>query len=337
MCGETMEYILNKDIDGKEITLRQLQMVLKDILKDVDEVCKKNKIEYILFSGTALGAERHQGFIPWDDDLDIAVMRDQYDQFVDAMKRDLPEKYVVQGFDIDSRYLAPYPALKIRLKNTFLSEKNILLKNKCCECTGIFIDVFVLNYVSEDPRIDRKWRRKNVWLSYLITFLENLDINPVHLKRKFIKNVIDYGELNRGSKFIGDEITWVYRSINKPYIYKKEDIFPTKKSLFEGLNLPMPNNPKGLLIPHYGKNYMTPPPLKKQKPTHVTFVSLSSGCPNKNKPHFPFQNLMLLFSTVALILVVGALIIFDEVSFCMSGIAIILLGIVLILLINKKS
>ncbi len=332
-----MEYILNKDIDGKEITLRQLQLVLVDILKDIDKVCKKNKIEYILFSGTALGAVRHQGFIPWDDDLDIAVMRDQYDKFIEAVKKDLPDKYVIQCFDTDPRFLVPYPAVKIRLKNTFLAEKNIFLKNKCYDCTGIFVDVFVLNYVSEDCKLDRKWRRKNLWLSYLITLLENLDINPVYLKRKFIKNAIDYGNLNRGSKLIGDEITWVYRNINKPYVYKKEDIFPTKKVLFEGLKLPMPNNPEGLLTPHYGRDYMTPIPQKKQKPTHVTFVSLSSDCSNKNRPHFPFQNLMMVFSMTALILVVWALILFDEVSFFMSGMAIILLGIVLMLLINRKS
>ena len=90
-----MEYMLNKDIDGKKITVRQFQMVLLSMLKDFDKVCKKNHLDYILFSGTVLGAVRHQGFIPWDDDLDVAIHRDQYQKLLTALQKDLPDKYVV--------------------------------------------------------------------------------------------------------------------------------------------------------------------------------------------------------------------------------------------------
>lgn len=330
------EYILNRDIDGREITLRDLQNILTTMMKDIDKVLQKNKIEYLLFSGTALGAVRHQGFIPWDDDLDIAVMRDDYDALLNALKKDLPSKYLFQCFDTDIRYCAPYPAIKIRLKNTYLEEKNVLLKNKCDDSTGIFIDVFVLNYVSEDSKEDRKWRKKNLRLSLLITFLENLDINPVSLKRRFIQNAIDYGNQNRNSKLIGDEITWVYRSIDKPYIYKKKDIFPTKRVAFENLKLPIPNNPAGFLIPHYGKNYMAPPPKRLQKPSHITFVSLISDEKKRQKFHYPYQNFSILLTVVAIILAVIALIIFDDGSFVFLGISIIILGIVLMIFINKK-
>lgn len=332
-----MEYILNKDIDDKEVTLRQLQLILLDMIKDIDIICRKNNIQYILFSGTALGAVRHQGFIPWDDDLDIAIMREDYDKLIDCLNHDLPKKYVFQCFDNDPRYLAPYPAIKVRLKDTYLEEKNVFLKNKCYECTGVFIDIFVLNYVSENKKEDLKWRRRNLWLSFLITLLENLDINPIFLKKKFIQNAIDYGNQNKGSKLIGDEITWVYRSIKRPYIYQKKDIFPPKDICFENLMLPIPNYPEGLLIPHYGKNYMNPPIDSKQKPNHTIFVSLISSCPGRNKPHFPGQNLILLLLIIILILVVSALLIFDEVSFVMGGLAIILFGIVLIFFINKKN
>lgn len=337
MCGDNMGYILNKDIDGTDVTVRRLQNVLKEMVKDFDAICKKNSIEYTLFSGTALGAVRHQGFIPWDDDLDVAIMRQQYEQLIVALEKDLPEKYIFQCFEKDQRYLAPYPAIKIRLKNTYIEEKNVLLKNKCSDSTGIFIDVFLLNYVSEDKKIDRQWRLKNLWLSFLITFLENLDINPVRLKKKFIQNAVDYGKENEQSDFIGDEITWVYRSVKKPYIYLKKDIFPTQMVKFEDLELPIPNRPEGLLKPHYGENYMQPVPEKDRKPSHTKFVSLISSCPERNKFHFAYQNLIMLFSLISLMLVVGALLIFDEVSFFMAGLAIILVGIVLMLFINKKS
>ena len=330
-----MKYILNQDVDGSEITLKMLQDVLLDMMKDIDKILKKNHIEYTLFSGTALGAVRHKGFIPWDDDLDIAIMRSDYDKLLEVLKKDLPKKYIFQCFDTDNRYCAPYPALKIRLKDTYIEEKNRLLKNKCDDSTGIFIDVFLLNYVSSDRKEDRKWRKKNLWLSFLITFLENLDINPVSLKQKFIQNAIDYGKENKNSKLIGDEITWVYRSIDKPYIYKKEDIFPTKRVKFESLKLPIPNNPDGFLRPHYGDNYMVEP--KNKKPTHIVYVSMKSDCKERNRFHFQYQNLAILLSIVVIIFLLISLFIFDDKSFVFLGLSIILIAIILKILINKKN
>ena len=139
-----MEYILNKDVDGTDVTLRKLQLVLLDMMKDIDEICEKNDIHYVLLYGSILGAIRHDGFIPWDDDLDIGVTRDEYEKFIHALEKDLPDKYTFQYFEKDSRFLAPYPAMKIRLKNTYIEEKNFLLKNKCHECNGVFIDVIIL-------------------------------------------------------------------------------------------------------------------------------------------------------------------------------------------------
>ena len=69
-----MEYILKKKEDGTTITVRDVQKVLLEMMLDIDKVCKKNHIEYFLVSGSALGAVRHHGFIPWDDDLDIGMI-----------------------------------------------------------------------------------------------------------------------------------------------------------------------------------------------------------------------------------------------------------------------
>ncbi|WP_439108394.1 LicD family protein, partial [Alkalihalophilus pseudofirmus] len=69
--------------------LRSLQMVLLEMLLEIDRVCKENDISYCLSMGTMLGAVRHGGFIPWDDDLDIAMMRPEYEKFKEACKRDL--------------------------------------------------------------------------------------------------------------------------------------------------------------------------------------------------------------------------------------------------------
>ncbi len=269
-------YVINQDIDGTDVTLRKLQLVLLSMLKDVDKICKKHDIHYLLFSGSVLGAVRHQGFIPWDDDLDIAIHRDQYSQLLKALQEDLPEQYVVQCFDLDERYLVPFPAMKIRLKNTFVEEENILLKNKCTDCDGVFIDVFLLNYVSEDKKMDYHWRLKNTGLATVITTLENMNRNPISLKKQFLQNAIDYGNQNRDSKLIGDEITWIYNSPRKPYIYRYDDIFPTKLYPFEDGMFPVPNNPEAFLKAHYGDSYMEYPPEDKRAPKHMKYVSLLS-------------------------------------------------------------
>lgn len=269
-------YVINQDIDGTDVTLRKLQLVLLSMLKDVDKICKKHDIHYLLFSGSVLGAVRHQGFIPWDDDLDIAIHRDQYSQLLKALQEDLPEQYVVQCFDLDERYLVPFPAMKIRLKNTFVEEENILLKNKCTDCDGVFIDVFLLNYVSEDKKMDYHWRLKNTGLATVITTLENMNRNPISLKKQFLQNAIDYGNQNRDSKLIGDEITWIYNSPRKPYIYRYDDIFPTMLYPFEDGMFPVPNNPEAFLKAHYGDSYMEYPPEDKRAPKHMKYVSLLS-------------------------------------------------------------
>ena len=80
------EYILKEHNDGSVTTVRMLQMKLLEMLKDIDKVCQKHQIPYWMSGGSALGAVRHQGFIPWDDDMDIAMMREDYEAFQKVVK-----------------------------------------------------------------------------------------------------------------------------------------------------------------------------------------------------------------------------------------------------------
>ena len=78
------KYVLKTKSDGTEITVKDVQDVLLVMLKDIDVICQRNKIPYWLNGGSALGAVRHSGFIPWDDDADIAMMKEDYLRFIDA-------------------------------------------------------------------------------------------------------------------------------------------------------------------------------------------------------------------------------------------------------------
>lgn len=80
----------------KNITLDDIKAIELDILLVIDKICKENNIDYFLDSGTLLGSIRHKGFIPWDDDIDIGMIREDYDNFISIIESKLPEGYYAQ-------------------------------------------------------------------------------------------------------------------------------------------------------------------------------------------------------------------------------------------------
>lgn len=114
-----------------------IQAVILTIIKDIDKLCRENGIQYFLFGGSALGAKRHQGFIPWDDDLDIVLLPEYYDQFIRLCKEKLdPAKYSIQEGFVDW----PEHFSKIRLKGTHIREFGDYPLSS--DKDGIFVDVF---------------------------------------------------------------------------------------------------------------------------------------------------------------------------------------------------
>lgn len=125
--------------------LRHLQLVILDIIKDIDIVCKNNGIEYYLLGGSAIGAIRHKGFIPWDDDLDIIMTHSNYNRFLKVCKEQLnSNKYYVQEGLVDW----PLDYSKIKLRDTILKEPEGYIPATGEQ--GIFVDVFKLDNVSSN-------------------------------------------------------------------------------------------------------------------------------------------------------------------------------------------
>lgn len=330
-----MEYIL-KEKNGKRISLKQFQTYLLDMMKDIDEICKKNNIEYTLYSGSALGAIRHEGFIPWDDDLDIAMTRENYYKLIRAFEEENSSKYIYQCYESDKKYVVTYPAMKIRKKYTYIKEQNVLLQNKCNECDGFFIDVFIISGVSKNKIYDFITRSINIILSWIIILLENLELNPRILKTIFIWNAKTYDKYNTDSEFVGDDITWVFRSPLKPYIYKRDDIFPFKRVKFEDTYLPVPNNPDAYLRSHFGDDYMQYPPKDKRQGKHIKSLSFKIS----RKQQLDYTNyknqkkILKRFSLVGVLIIISSIVMFKEISFLIAGIGTIIFGLALMGLIN---
>ena len=270
-----MEYIL-KEKNGQKITTRMLQDKLLIILKEIDRICQNNNIDYFLSDGTCLGAVRHQGFIPWDDDADIAMSRDDYKRFIKALDKDLGSDFVYHCYEKSKKYIVTWPAMKIRLKNTYIKEKNTLLQNKCKDSNGIFVDVFIYDHMAKSRILDFPLRAVNTLLLPPIVLCENISLNPIPLKSLYRFNARFYGKLCKKSPYYADDITWIFNPI-KPYKMKYDDIYPTTRVLFEGIMLPIPHNAHNYLVAKYGKNYMTPPPENKRYGDHIKDINLGSS------------------------------------------------------------
>lgn len=122
--------------------LRKLQLCQLHILEEIDRICTMEGLTYYLFGGSVIGAVRHGGFIPWDDDLDIAMYRTDYDKFQKIMIKNHSDRFFLQSPETDPNY--PREIVKVRLKGTVQQERSY----ETVDCqNGIYIDVFPIDYV----------------------------------------------------------------------------------------------------------------------------------------------------------------------------------------------
>lgn len=137
-----------------EEKLRQLQLTQLEILKVFDKFCRQHDLRYSLYAGSLLGAIRHKAFIPWDDDLDVCMSRDEYDRFITLWDRYHPEGYILQNKENAPEYWQSFSKIR-KDHTTFLQEKREVGKYH----TGIFLDIFPLDRIPNSilRRMVFKW------------------------------------------------------------------------------------------------------------------------------------------------------------------------------------
>ena len=181
------EYIKKENVKiqlrgGKEIFLSELHEEILSIMDEIDRICRKYNITYGLIAGSALGVVNYGGFIPWDDDIDIFVLRSDWDKFIKALDKELNDEFYYHCYEKDNKYNILVPQMKIRKKNTYVEERNILLDNRC-PGNGIFVDVVTYGDINNNKFIDEVFRSFIKILTIPIVFIDNLGFNPKLLKK----------------------------------------------------------------------------------------------------------------------------------------------------------
>lgn len=131
-------------------TVKDVQNKILEIMKYIDALCRKNNIVYYIMGGTALGAVRHGGFIPWDDDLDIFMTPDEYVKFKECFEKDASDRFVLQEWKTVPEHLE---YAKIRMNGTTFIEES--LKDRKDMHHGIYVDIMILHKVPENMAVQK--------------------------------------------------------------------------------------------------------------------------------------------------------------------------------------
>lgn len=259
--------------------MTELQSVLFDLLCEFDRICKKHGLRYWMIGGTLLGAVRHQGFIPWDDDIDLMMPEEDYRRFI-ALSNDIPEYLRIQARETDTDFPFLFGKLcDTRVQVTSGNENNP---------SGLYLDVF--------PLICSK--RRNRWTEKLFFCVKALDYilqrktkwrvddtiySPIRIFAWCVLGWLPVCALNGLRDFFvnllrGDETEKTLLSVGG--IHSAEQEF-NDAAWFEGSVLlsfekgcfPAPCGWDGWLSQHYG-DYMTIPAECDRKPPHVSVVKM---------------------------------------------------------------
>lgn len=271
----------------QESLVRQAQLITLRILKIVDQVCEKHNLDYWIEGGTLLGAVRNGGFIPWDDDLDIAMPREDYEKFLEIAPKELPEDLFIQN--LETTPLAGNTWTQIKDRNS-----RMVIDRKAKYHQGIYIDIFPCDIYSQNS-LKRFFTESLMKKLYIFAYAINAPLKKTYLSKiNIIKNIV---------KIILKVIFFPFAIFNKDIIYNRnlktrhkriekmkknpklnygygtdvlnfdtildiDIVYPLKKIKFEDGEFMAPNDVHRYLKKMYG-DYMQIPPENKRVQHHL--------------------------------------------------------------------
>lgn len=260
----------------EESVHQQHQKVLLMLLREFDRVCKELSIPYILFAGTMLGAVRHQGFIPWDDDLDVMMLREDYDRFLREAETILDQK----KFFLQKEFSEHWPMFfsKLRLNGTTCLEKFHPKDHNIHQ--GVYIDIFPCDNAAE-----RSLDRKVQFYASKVVIAKGLDARGYDTdswkKRLFIAGcrLLPKKPFLAITKGLGKKTAFVHSflggasSFDKS-VYPRECFENRMEAIFEGRNYPISAGYDRLLRILYGDYMRVPPPEERVCKQHAILIDL---------------------------------------------------------------
>lgn len=272
---------INAIYDGKLDEIKRTEL---ELLKVVDRICRENNIKYFLSGGTMLGAVRHKGFIPWDDDIDIAMLRDDFEKFRALCKEQLPEKYRYQTFENKDGY--HYFFDKITVNNTYFATK---YSDEFDMQKGISMDIFIF-----DKTAKSKFMQK-LHFKTLMAFRLMMNVRWINRPRKgksymlskLLLPLLRLFSMDTYSK-IYDKLLRRYENSNSPFVlppatdHTARGVMPLEwfsdvtDAEFDGVTSYIPIGYDDYLKIWYGKDYMDVLPLYKRVGSH-NFYRLDLG------------------------------------------------------------
>lgn len=271
-------YVLNNE------DIKTVQEVELEILRDILDICKQYKINYHLTGGSALGVVRHQGFIPWDDDIDIDIARKDLSLFLRKFRDKYDHKYWIH--DVNTKGTHCYPFIHIRRKGTIFQSCSDPTPIEC----GICIDILVIENTFDNKVLRSLHGIVSLFLGLVVScrrfymnrqyilFLAKNDnkVKKVFKKKIYIGFLFSFLSIERWISFY-DKWNSIYKNVNSKYVtvptgknhfiketYLRKDFYESAEGSFEGLTVNIPKEIDKYLRHMYG-DYMTIPSRENQE------------------------------------------------------------------------
>ena len=260
----------DEGIRYQEVTdIREIQQMELGIMEYIHEICQKIGVKYFLAYGSLIGAVRHKGFIPWDDDMDICMLREDYEKLQDYLISNPNERYEVMSYKNNLNYV--YPFMKVQDNQTYLLEEDVRIDSNM----GIYVDIFPVDGYEDDSVFKDKMTRlikkrqlscytfKGItntksllnslirYISVIIFYFTNTN--------KYIRGIDELAQSRKVSDY--EEVDYlIYKDMNKP-VWRREWLEQVTTGTFEGKEFMIPKNYHEILTSDYG-DYMQLPPVE---------------------------------------------------------------------------
>jgi len=258
-----------------KVELRQIQMLELEIAKEFKRICEQNNIPYFLIGGTLLGAVRHKGFIPWDDDMDVGLMLEDYNRFIDCAKTQLDPRFLLQTWNDGDDY--GYVYAKLKMKDT------LAVETICTDLNmdkGVWLDIFPYGTYNEEIACSKKYGIQLKVLSRFLLIKKGYQLNKItkNSLSRLINGILKFGSFFVSRKYLQKKLEnllinktnlrgeWVYQwdgTYTGRFVFPKQIFSELEEMQFEDEIFFVPKGYKRYLEIAYG-DYMKLPPVEER-------------------------------------------------------------------------